>query len=247
MGEFKTIQEVNEQFYRLFLDKAEPITGLLDDGMEAPFIPMTTHKNIPVSVLVRYAKRGGSSQMEDRIQYYPNITITNFEPKPDLARSLFTQESIAGGYDFINRTAMEIFFPAPLNFRYQCSIVSETESAYDAMLTWFYKNFDLWKNDKALLLNRVETEEDGPLGVVVPYSSEVFNVLRTDGMFESVIDFMLKTYVHFKVPITKSLMERFGITINQANLENGSISLTEGQFTTLQQFVIENPIKIIGV
>jgi hypothetical protein len=180
------------------------------------------------------------------LAYYPAISLQNFNPSPDRQRALFTKTYQIGSYDFINRTAKEIFFPAPLNFRYQCSVSTEVESDMDAITEWFYRNFDIWQEDKALLLNRTTTPE-GDIGVVCPYTVEENEIPRTDGYFERTFIFMVKTYVHFKAPITKDFIEKIQINLQTCTFdENGDIDLTaQNSLDTIEELVLLNPFEII--
>jgi hypothetical protein len=236
MGEFLSINEVNSEFYMQFISYASP--GLVPKTkIEAPFIPMTSFKGVAQQTLVRYFNMGGHFGFEDMMSYYPVISIQNFTPVPDRTRDLFAQRSYEGGYNFLEGTAMEIFFPAALNFKYQVSTCATTESERDTIQTWMYKTFELWKNDKALLLNKTATAE-GDIGVVVPYRLRVFDVPRADGYFEQVFDFTLKTYVHFKCPVTQDFLTSINVTLRQVGYEGGIIDVSGADTEALLNFAI---------
>lgn len=236
-NEFTTIQEVDNEFYNLFLADATPKNIFSGLSITAPVLEINNHKDETEDVLVRYAKRSGRLEIEEFPSYYPVISILNQTPVVDKNRSLFNQPFYIGGYDYDNATLKKAFFPAALNFDYQVSVAANTESAFSAIKTFMLNTFRYYNIDPCLILNKVETEE-GDIGIVVPFSVEVNDITREDGRFECVYDFRLKTYVHLRLPETKDMIEKIAIRLGQGANANGEILIDEDNYDELGSIVL---------
>ncbi len=204
MPEFKNFNEVDREFYNLFLRKA--VSKIIPPVKSAqPYIPIVTHKEEVVDVLVRFFKRSGGSQIEEFAAAYPVISIQNFSPVVDPQRNIKSREYYEGGFyttDEGDREGSKIFFPIPLIFRYQVAIASRYESHHNALLEWFYRTFHFYHTEPCFLMNTVETLDSGKLGTVVPYKVTMNDVPREDKFYEANFEFELKPFVHLILPET---------------------------------------------
>lgn len=233
--EFTSIHQVDAEFYNLFLKHKSVIETILPDGYEdAQFIPISTHLGTVSNFLVRYYNKGGAKGYQDDLAYYPVISIMNFVPTVDPKRAIFVLPYVIGDIDNTPTitvdnplgltTASKIFFPAALDFVYQVSVACERESDIDAVTNWFGQNFQYYVPEPCFLLNEIKTAENGNLGVVVPYKMTTRDVLRTDGIFERIFEFTLKTYVHFRVPENDIIVQKINILIETGVGNIGELS-----------------------
>lgn len=201
--EFSSINEVNREFINLFLGKSTQ-RHLPNEEVTSPFIAITTYNNEVIQVLLRHYNKGGAKKHTENYGYYPVIVIQPFTPVPDPKRNIWVKDWIEGGYKYATTEEEEstgsiIYFPIGLTFKYQISVITEFEHHKDAVDTWFYKNFDITKTEACFLMNQTETEEDGNLGVAVPYKVEVTNLgIRDDRRYETIYDFTLDPFIHLK-------------------------------------------------
>lgn len=209
MGQFIRPNDVDKEFYNLFLGNATP-GSLPNETGTFPFLQLTTHKNTTVDVLVRYAKRSGKYEYEDLNTYYPCLSIMNFTPEKDKQRAIFNKNYFIG--NLTATTADKIFFPVPLNFTYQVSAVANQESDFEAICNYMLVNFEEAHNANCFLLNKVTTTE-GDLGDVVPYTLSMQDQTREDGRFERDYTYTLKTYLHVKPNITADFIDTIGFSI----------------------------------
>lgn len=186
-GGFKRLSDVDVAFYRLF-----------NMGAADPRIQLGSGK----SAQVRYYKRGGGTDAQDKQVEYPVVSIQNFPPEIDTVRRVRVPAAYEGDFTGTGPTLKGrlVPYPLPLNFRYQVSVASTTQITLSLLQEWFFRNFDVSQPQMSLLLDVTETLEHGLLGEPVPYTLKVREVSRDDKVFEIAYDFVLKPWVDVLAP-----------------------------------------------
>jgi hypothetical protein len=222
--EFISISGVHDEFYGIFLEDATE--NFLPDTVDTNFF-LDISGN---SVLIKHAFKGGQKEFQETLIYYPAIIIKDFVPKIDKQRALFVRDYYEGGFSKIVTPyetlfyAEKIYFPVPLEFFYQVSVVSKIQTEHASIMNWFYSKF--YNTSGSFLLNKTETEI-GDLGVVVPYTIDLSDVPREDGVYEFVVDFKLKTYVTLKFEESQLAISKIKVILETTDIVESTNYLEE--------------------
>jgi hypothetical protein len=129
--------------------------------------------------------------------FYPCIVIQNFAPELDRTRAL-AKEDILGATNNAGTQTQQDYLPIPFTFKYVISAVSRRKKEIDAIHEWMISTFDFQRTYGHLMFKKTTTTFDGDLGVVVPFTSRISDVPRSDGRFEYSYFMDLKPSIHIK-------------------------------------------------
>jgi len=176
---FTTIEQVHEEFFKLFFNYPLEIEGE------------------PQSVYFRYAKKSGLDYAEeDDNQSYPCIVIQDYSP--ELKDSWFVDlKKYLGEYSEDGLKAYLYSRPVWMDFRYDVSICAKSYFEYKALQQSFLKQF---QTQGRLILNKTDLGVDGEVGEVVPFKVIATDIPREDGVSETNYEFSLSVWVS---PTTK--------------------------------------------
>lgn len=239
--EFVNPHEVDREFYNLFLGQATPDT-LGNEVGDHPFITIQDFLGDSHKFLVKYAKRSGRRRYQDIDDYYPCIVIDNITPVVDKSRGSFGKGYDVGNYDFGTEEASIIYFPIPLNFEYQVTLVTDRESQNNAGVKWMLEQFRFEAQQPCFCMNKTITIDGDTLGVVVPYRAQVATVPRDDMRFQTDYTFTLKTYVHLRQPVSSPFIQNILIKLCARSGASDAVQFWEEVNSVASQEDIENQI-----
>ena len=189
---FYKTQEPTRAFFDLFLknttDKEIP-----KDNRLHPMLPVELQNETIQDFLVRYYKRSGKDATEDLVEHYPCIVIQDFQPELNKMH-LWGRDFLEGAIDIASGTREKIYFPIPLTYRYQVSVITERFNHVQSCMDWFLREYNFYRPD-IFTFNKIETEE-GFAGDVVKYMATFGEVPREDRYFEYVFNFDMDIYLH---------------------------------------------------
>jgi hypothetical protein len=220
--ELASIQDVNNEFFNLFLSEAvdKPFAG-----EDCPFIEVPKGSGT-IDVLVRYYNRGGSSGRTELPEKYPVLVIQDFTPE-FAADRMMVKDWLDASVNHTDKTVQTITLPVPLNFQYQVSLFSTVKTDNDALMTYMYRKFGVGSVNRCFLFKRqVVPVSLEVIGLPVPYRVSVTTVEREDGRFEWAVTYTLMTYVHLTAPTWAPYIEQIEMVLN--NLDTaGNKAVTE--------------------
>jgi len=186
-----SIHNVDTNFYEQFC-------GV---GLTTPQITLTTHRGVEFICPIRFARKSAEYMVEDSKEQYPVISIQNYTPKVNA--NLFTDrpfkryapEKSEGG--LVAGYLYKDFFP--LQFIYDVSIACKSESEWDAVKWYFFRNHTT-ESSKVFKFN-LQTIAGEEIYDPVGYSMETIDVFRTDGVFETNFKFTVNPWVQVVLPV----------------------------------------------
>lgn len=171
---FTTIEQVHEEFFKLFFKYQIKVSGEQKD------------------IHFRYAKKSGIDYAEEQEnQVYPCIVIQDYTPElkeewfVDLKKYLGElSEDGLKGYLYQRPVWME--------FRYDVSICAKSYFEYKALQQSFFNKFF---TQERFILNKTDIENGGQVGDIVPYEVTATDIPRMDGVSETNYEFTLSVWL----------------------------------------------------
>jgi len=201
---FTSIDQVNEEFFKLFFNYPLVIDG------EAQVVHF------------RYAKKSGFDYVEeDDNQIYPCIVIQDYSP--ELRDSWFVDlKKYLGEFSEDGLKAYLYQRPIWMDFRYDVSICAKNYFEYKALQQSFLRQF---QTQGRLILDKTDLGVNGEVGEVVPFKVIATDIPRGDGVSETNYEFSLAVWL---APTTKEevdVVTSIILNIEEAPLEEEEPSL----------------------
>lgn len=222
-----------EQFVLQFTKDTEqkPISG--EGSRLFPMLPLELFTGETADFMVRYYKRSGESSAEDVREYYPCIILQDFAPEID-SSMVWDKDWIEGFYDEVRQKRDKVYLPIPMTYKFQVSAVTKRKKESSGVNDWFLANF-ISNAPNFFEMNRFESSE-GVVADIVPYSITATELERDDGRFETVYDFMLKTFIHAKAKSYIFVSDEVGYSGGnfEDTLEKLTVALEMGNLKNLE-------------
>lgn len=182
-----SVQQVNEEFFKLF--HRLNIGGIVVNS--------------------RYAKKSSFDYVEEqRNQIYPCISIQDFAPTIREGGYVDPHE-YTGGMNSDNTKAFVYHRPTWMSFRYDVSIASKSYKYFMEMQQYFTEHF---VNQLRFVFNK-NTFGDSEVGDIVPYTVNITDIPRTDGIFEANYEFDLSVWLYAVPPQEVDVIQEVNVDV----------------------------------
>lgn len=205
----RTLRNYYEEFFKVFFGEnldQDSITVELYDGSftEVPLL---------------FFKKSVQNYTEGTFEQYPIVALEYFPPTLRAGYNNYIQPRYAGlrdtDGDGEDDTIDKMPFPLFMEGRFELSVAAKDETVYTAINTWFYRNFD-YSNQAVFKFNKIDVPNTEPISDLVPYSIEVQESPRTDGVYETIFSFTLQPRMDIQLPKEYATVQDYEIALNQS-------------------------------
>lgn len=183
-----SVQQVNEEFFKLF--HRLNIGGIVVNS--------------------RYAKKSSFDYVEEqKNQIYPCISIQDFAPTIREGGYVDPHE-YTGGMNSDKTKAFVYHRPTWMSFRYDVSIASKSYKYFMEMQQYFAEHF---VNQLRFVFNK-RTFGDSEVGDIVPYTVNITDIPRTDGIFETNYEFDLSVWLYAVPPQEVDVIQEVNVGVD---------------------------------
>lgn len=183
-----SVQQVNEEFFKLF--HRLNIGGIVVNS--------------------RYAKKSSFDYVEEqKNQIYPCISIQDFAPTIREGGYVDPHE-YTGGMNSDKTKAFVYHRPTWMSFRYDVSIASKSYKYFMEMQQYFAEHF---VNQLRFVFNK-KTFGDSEVGDIVPYTVNITDIPRTDGIFETNYEFDLSVWLYAVPPQEVDVIQEVNVGVD---------------------------------
>ena len=199
----------------------------LGDNLDTPTLSLTTHKGENVDIPIVFAKKSGTDITEADDEGYPKLSIESFTPEPR-REDIFPYHPRFGIFtktDGEITGVSELPDPLPLDFKYEVNFACKRESVWDAFKLYLYKTFNSGRQ-ASFLFNKISVPlndnlaSETNIGDQVSYKFSTIDPIRSDGVFETKITFILSPWVQLLEAVPYETLERLNINSGGSTLES---------------------------
>ena len=185
-----SITQVNTEFFKLF------------HGIRVPV------GNDFIHVPSRYFKKSSYNYVENTPETYPCTTIQDYAPemKPEWFIDMKTRIS---GVSEDGLTAFIYRNPVWMNFRYDVGLASKGYKESILLRDYFQRKFNA---EVGFIFNQKIIDGD-IIGDVVPYTMRMTDIPRSDGIFETNMEFNLSAWIYLTEPKEVELVKNIVLTV----------------------------------
>lgn len=206
-----SFQNVDQEFIKQF-----------GEGTIVDKIAMTDYRGTSFDVILRSSLKSADNTVESERDAYPLILITSFTPKfrkgfrPD-EKPFYTLPRDTDSDDKLD-TITQAFEPLAMVCRYEVNLFAKNARHFLAMTQWMIKNFEYYQQhfftfNKTAVITTVWGDADD--GEKVEYSFQhLTDPVRTDGVKESIYEFLLYPYVYVKDPVDLPIIQELNIGLS---------------------------------